>query len=298
MSNHQTTAPAESRQENEMNAPALAEDKEIKTYSSGTGQLVLDSGSFERIMEFAGMMAKGVATVPKHLHGNTSDCAAVVMQAMQWKMNPYAVAQKTHLVNGVLGYEAQLVNAVIQASGFIEGYFLYEYEGDGENLSCRVGARVRGDASITWGQWLTSKSVTTKNSPLWKTNPKQQLGYLQVKNWSRLYCPGAILGVYTNDELEEIKPIGGSSMRPSDLGQSALNDAQNKMAEGITDEQKEMLVMRLELKANNGVKAFREEWALMNDAEKAAIGIPERDRINGRARQSDAATVSGDAANV
>jgi hypothetical protein len=41
---------------------------------------------------------------------------AIVMQAMQWGMNPYAVAQKTHLVNGVLGYEAQLVNAVIASS--------------------------------------------------------------------------------------------------------------------------------------------------------------------------------------
>ncbi|SPX63869.1 Uncharacterised protein [Leclercia adecarboxylata] len=39
---------------------------------------------------------------------------AIIMQAMQWGMNPYAVAQKTHLVNGVLGYEAQLVNADLQ----------------------------------------------------------------------------------------------------------------------------------------------------------------------------------------
>ena len=48
-----------------------------------------------------------------------------------------------------------------------------------------------------------SSMITTKNSPLWKTNPKQQLGYLQVKNWARQYCPGAILGVYSDDELEQ-----------------------------------------------------------------------------------------------
>jgi hypothetical protein len=40
------------------------------------------------------------------------------------------VAQKTHLVNGVLGYEAQLVNAVISSSNAIVGRFHYEYEGD------------------------------------------------------------------------------------------------------------------------------------------------------------------------
>ena len=27
------------------------------------------------------------------------------------------------------------------------------------------------------------------------------MGYLQVKNWARAYCPGAILGVYSDDEL-------------------------------------------------------------------------------------------------
>lgn len=37
------------------------------------------------------------------------------MQAVQWGMNPFAVAQKTHFVSGKIGYEAQLVNAVITA---------------------------------------------------------------------------------------------------------------------------------------------------------------------------------------
>jgi hypothetical protein len=128
------------------------------------------------------------------------------MQAAQWKMNPFAVAQKTHVVNGTLGYEAQLVNAVVQSSGAISGHFHYEYQGEGANVSCRVGAVIRGDKEITWGEWLSAATVTTKNSPLWKTNPKQQLGYLQVKNWARLHTPGAILGVYSDDELEALPP--------------------------------------------------------------------------------------------
>jgi hypothetical protein len=100
-------------------------------------------------------------------------------------MNPYAVAQKTHLVNGVLGYEAQLVNAVISSSNAIVGRFHYEYEGDWskcassreeivkkpakgggtydkkemvrgwdsadeQGLSVRVGAVIRGESEITW----------------------------------------------------------------------------------------------------------------------------------------------------
>ena len=164
--------------------------------------LMMDVKTMESLMRVADLMASGKSTVPAHLQKNPADCMAVVMQSMQWGMNPFAVAQKTHIVNGALGYEAQLVNAVIQASGSIEGRFHYEHRGNAGSVECRVGATIRGEADMTWGEWLNESKVTTKNSPLWKTNPKQQLGYLQVKNWARLYCPGAILGVYTPDEFD------------------------------------------------------------------------------------------------
>lgn len=43
----------------------------------------------------------------------------------------------------------------------------------------------------------------TRNSTLWADDPRQQLAYLAVKRWARLYCPEVILGVYTIDELEK-----------------------------------------------------------------------------------------------
>lgn len=170
------------------------------------GDIMLNAPLLEKIDHMAKIMASAKATIPKHLAGSEGDCWAVIMQAIQWRMNPFAVAQKTHFVNGAIGYEAQLVNAVIANSGMIDGAFHYEYRGEGQNIECRVGAVLRGDSAITWGEWLNINSVQTKNSPLWKSNPKQQLAYLQVKNWARLYAPGAILGVYTPDELSD-RPI-------------------------------------------------------------------------------------------
>ena len=174
--------------------------------TAATGALMLNASNMNALLSFADMMAKSSVTVPDHLKGKPADCMAIAMQAMQWQMNPFAVAQKTHIVSGRLGYEAQLVNAVVQQSNAIRGAFRYEYRGDGQALECRVGAVLRGESDITWGEWLKNGDVTTRNSPLWKVNPKQQLGYLQVKNWARLYAPGAILGVYTPDELEQIAP--------------------------------------------------------------------------------------------
>lgn len=181
-----------------------------------TKAAIFSPTGLQKLQAFAEVMAQGRATVPQHLAGKPADCLAIALQAAQWGMNPYAVAQKTHLVNGTLGYEAQLVNAVITSSTAVLGRFKYEYGGDWDKfkpgaanassergLCVRVGAVLRGETEITWGEPLYMEYVTTRNSPLWKTAPKQQLAYLAVKYWARLYCPDVILGVYTPDEFEQ-----------------------------------------------------------------------------------------------
>ena len=193
-----------------MNAPeprtAIARAAETATQSEldrllqrpFTPRDLLEDQNFDKLWRMAEALANSALSIPRELKGNVGDCLAIVTQAMIWGLNPFSVAQKAHVINGKLGYEAQLVNAVVMQSGAIVGSFHYEHQGD----ACRVGAVLRGEQSITWGEWLAASTVTTKNSPLWKTNPKQQMGYLQVKNWARSYCPGALLGIYSTDELE------------------------------------------------------------------------------------------------
>lgn len=217
-----------------MSVQEIATKQDAPLADIGIGDIMLNVPLLQQIDHMAARMATSKATVPDHLRGNEGDCWAIIMQAVQWKMNPYVVAQKTHIVSGKLGYEAQLVNAVIQNSRMITGSFKYEYEGEGGALQCRVGAKLKGDDDITWGEWLSIASVTTKNSPLWKTNPKQQLGYLQVKNWARAYCPGAILGVYTPDEIESIpaeREIGAPVSDLTDAIKSKLRPSEASEAE-------------------------------------------------------------------
>lgn len=203
-----------------MNAITHTESNALAISGASSTGLVLSNDTMDKAFRMAELMASGRATVPKHLQGSVADCMAVTLQALQWNMSPFAVAQKTHLVNGTLGYEAQLVNAVLQSTGAIVGEFEYEYDGEGDRMRCRVGAIPRGKKTVVWGEWLGVNTVTTKNSPLWKTNAKQQIGYLQVKNWARMYKPGAILGVYTADELADHTPTE-KHMGPADVVQPA-----------------------------------------------------------------------------
>lgn len=240
---------------------------------ANVGTLMMNPESMDRIMRMAEMMASGKSTVPAHLQKNPADCMAVVLQAMSWGMLPHIVAQKTHLVNGVLGYEAQLVNAVVQESGCITGRFHYEFRGNSPSMECRVGAIIRGEREITWGEWLSEAKVTTKNSPLWKTNPRQQMGYLQVKNWARAYAPGAILGVYTPDEFDTPQPRQMGAVQevtqPEPLPAGLLESAQSA--------------------AEEGVASYSEFWKAANPETRKAIGKDEHNRLKDIATAADKA---------
>lgn len=205
-----------------------------------TATAIFSPSGLRQLQQFAEVMAQGVQMLPKHLAGKPADCMAVAMQAAQWGMNPFAVAQKTHLVNGTLGYEAQLVNAVVTSSRAVQGRFKYEYGGDWDaymlhpdkqheaGLFIRVGAVIRGETEITWGEPVYLAPITTRNSPLWKTAPKQQIAYLAVKYWARLYCPEVILGVYTPDELDEPLPRVERDVTPPATSAAGLNSLINQ----------------------------------------------------------------------
>jgi hypothetical protein len=254
-----------------------------------TTGLVLHADNMESMMRAAELMAAGRATVPKHLQNNPSDCMAVIMQAMQWNMNPFVVAQKTHLVNGTLGYEAQLVNAVVQSSGAITGRFHYEYQGEGRDLECRVGATIAGESAITWGEWLKLSAVTTQNSPLWKTNPRQQIGYLQVKNWTRAYTPGALLGVYTSDELIDSQP------RERDITpRTAAEFAQAAKPQPAATVDREQIIRDLEMIARSDdpapqrITELEAAWLNLSKDERAAVGASEIQRLKALSAAEDA----------
>lgn len=211
--------------------------------------LMMDPAKLQNLMSFAEMMAKSTITVPQHLRGKPADCMAIAMQAVQWGMNPFAVAQKTHVTQGgLLGYEAQLVNAVIVNSGALDGRPENEFLGDWDKILGRVEERqgqsggkyyvsawkkedetglgvnvlatLRGEREPRRVRVMLSQAYP-RFSTQWATDPQQQITYLAVRKFARRYVPDAILGVYTTDELEaapmhstgpaaEIMPDGSS----------------------------------------------------------------------------------------
>ena len=210
---------------------------EISTTDNKTQMIdnvtILTNGElFDRLQKLSNVMANSGAFVPAHFREKPDACMAVVMQAARWGMDPFAVAQKTHIVgnSGVLGYEAQLINAVVTKMSPTKDRLHYEWFGEWENIVGRFVKKTsgKGNEYIAPGWdlndekgvgiriWATMKGeeeprelvlmlsqAQVRNSTLWASDPRQQLAYLAVKRWARLYCPDVLLGVYSDDELED-----------------------------------------------------------------------------------------------
>ncbi|EER2396243.1 RecT family recombinase [Escherichia coli] len=212
----------------------------------GTAAAIFSPEGMNQLVRFAELMSQSKATVPKHLEGKPADCLAVTMQAAQWGMNPFAVAQKTHVVNGTLGYEAQLVNAVVSSSSLLATRLNYRWSGDwsnvngktdkSQNLTVTVSAVLKGEAEpreLT----ISMAQAGVRNSPLWEQDPRQQLAYLCTKRWARLHAPDVLLGVYTPDELQETAPRVERDITPQTTTAAGMNSLINAKPAKKPDEQ-------------------------------------------------------------
>lgn len=279
---------------------------------SSTSALVLDPAAMQSMMGLADIMSKAVATVPAHFRGKPGDCLAVVMQAMQWGMNPYAIAQKTHLVSGTLGYEAQLVNAVIISRAPVKSRLHFEWFGDWSEivgrfveresknkkdddgnpqkyrapawdikdeagLGVRVSATLRGESEPRVLELLLTQA-RTRNSSLWVDDPKQQLAYLATKKWSRLYCPDVIMGVYTPDEMDDVPIASGAERATAEDKRNVVDPAAQAKADADAKRRAD-LVSNLETAAAAGIKTLGEHWKALPDADRNLVGPKEWERI-------------------
>lgn len=157
----------------------------------------------------------------------------IANQADLWGADPIAVAQCTSIVHGKLMYEGKLVHAVISSTLSVD--LIYEfgrydiskrdivgkYENDpetGERVwvgemptsvdDQTLGVRVKGTLpgekqprtiAGSVGMWHTGAKGPWQKATAWP----RQLRYMGAREWCRAYKPSLMLGIITDDEVEE-----------------------------------------------------------------------------------------------
>lgn len=164
----------------------------------------------------------------------------IVGQAELWNADPIAIAQCTSLVHGKLCYEGKLIHALIEAkAGIALRYEFGRYdvkkrdivpvpEGDELNVDDRVfGVRVsnRDDPEQfiagSVEMWHTGDKGPWQKALNWP----RQLRYRGAREWARAYKPHLILGILTDDEVEDFNEL--ALQRATERAQTARGEKTN-----------------------------------------------------------------------
>lgn len=211
--------------------------------SQRTGLVVT---SMAQAMEFAKLMSLSREAIPKHLRESPGACLALAIQAYEWQINPFALANKSYVVNDRLCFEASLYQSVVARRAPITGRIKMEYIGeDQEKRRCRVWAELSDGTGIVEYTSPPFAAINPKNSPLWKNDPDQQLFYFSVRSFARRHFPDVMMGIYTVDEMvddaEQVRVVEARMAGPSRASSSDLNErlsakAAHDAAEASQDE--------------------------------------------------------------
>lgn len=187
-------------------------EADVPMHALGGGGMIMPR-NLRDVMDFSQLMCKAGEMLPKHLRDKPGACAAIIMQALRWEMDPFAVANKSYYVNDRVAYEAQLIAAVVHTRAGLRKRLSYTFDGEGQNLKCTVIGEL-ADGTVQSYTSPRMQEISVKNSPLWKTDPQQQLAYYSARSWARRYVPEVILGVYDRDELEGVKVAPMKNVTP------------------------------------------------------------------------------------
>lgn len=206
--------------------------------------LFLDTARWNQMCRVAQMMSES-NLIPNHFRGKPQDVVVALTMADGLSVHPMMLMQTTYPVNGRLGLEAKLAIGLANNSGVFKDRIQWEMTGEKGTLGRGAIARAHlagvepphdlCEAECTmeiakaYG-WLVTKNKQGVNVSHWAKMPDMMLKYRSATFLVRLYCPEVLLGMQTNDELQDIQGFGPSKA-PSVSLSERTKDA-NGEAEG------------------------------------------------------------------
>ena len=188
------------------NVPARQVGHDIHVSPIGAGGM-LRFETMKDVIEFGQIMCKAGPAIPPAFRENPGMCVAVAMQAMRWQADPFAVAAKAYVTTSKggdarLAYEAQLIAAIVNTRAPVKERPRVRYEGEGGKRKAFITATLMGEDQAREVETPIIDKIHPKNSPLWTSDPDQQLAYYGLRAWARRVCPEILLGIYTPEEVE------------------------------------------------------------------------------------------------
>jgi len=165
------------------------------------GQSFADAMRMAKVLSAAPM-------VPQSYRNEPGNCLIAIDMAQRMNMPPMMIMQNLYIVNGNPGWSGQACIALINASGRFTALKFKEHQ-DGDDFSCTAYATEIESGETVYGTTVDRKMAKEcgwldKNGSFWKKMPMQMARYRAAAFFARTYCPQALMGLYTTDELYDI----------------------------------------------------------------------------------------------
>lgn len=166
--------------------------------------------AFDQVARVANMLSKSTI-VPETYRGKPEDCFIAVEMAARMNTSPIFIMQNLYVVKGKPSWAGQACMAMISACGkFRNVKHVYTGERGTDNRGCYVEATRISDGEVLRGTEVTiqmAKSEGWMSNSKWKNMPEQMLGYRAASFFARMFCPEAMMGLQTAEEIYDASPV-------------------------------------------------------------------------------------------
>lgn len=181
--------------------------------------------SFSEDWKIASQLAKS-SLFPSEFQGHPENIIVALGMAKKMDMDVFTIAQNLHLIKGRLSWSGSFCKTLIEKTGQYKDLDLVYFGEEGkDNYGCYLEAtRIRDNKRIRGNKvtvklakdekWWSKKDKYGNETSKWSTMTSQMLGYRAMAFFARLYCPEALNGVLTSDEVEDVTP---SRQQPQDI---------------------------------------------------------------------------------
>jgi hypothetical protein len=169
------------------------------------------SGELPAIFQLAKELTQARGFIPSHLK-TTGEIAAVILAGRELGLPPMTSLRSVYLVNGKVGLDASMQLALMKRAGI-----RHEWLADGSD--CKV-ARLKlerpGEAPYEQVYSIDdAKRAGLANSGTWQKHTPAMLRARCVSSAARAYAPDVLSGVYSPDEIEEMRGAYAAPQQPS-----------------------------------------------------------------------------------
>lgn len=173
-----------------------------------------DKEQFNQLLRVSQMLSQS-SIVPQNYQGKPQDCFIATEMATRMGISPVFVMQNLYVVKGKPSWAGQTCMAMINNCGkFRDVKHVYTGKKGTDDRGCYVTAVRVSDGEQVNGTEVTinmAKAEGWTSNSKWKNLPEQMLGYRAASFFARMYCPEALMGLQTYEEVIDSQPAQNSA---------------------------------------------------------------------------------------